>query len=546
MQIQSILQQAGNYFLEPWALALLAGIIPLAIIYLVKPKPKEMMLPSLRFFMEGKKESKIRSAIRRIQRNIFLILHLLLISGLAVAAAQPYITGDIRPEKSVLILDRSASMNDDFQQAKDFLRQNTGNRNTLILVDDGSRVILQNAQPSQIRTELSGLEPVQTSTDIASALREAVSRDGEIFIASDLDHSTGEQDVNSLISSLQASRNVEIMESDQQNSWGIVRATPGRTTELDVENFGDETQQVKITYGSKETSVKLQPGEVKTLNLEMETGRNAISLEEDGYQPDNTFRVFVPEQKSFRTVIIGENSYLEKTFELINFTQVETVDAGSNNVPDADIYVLTDNTNILPATREGVVAKAPESLVIVQQSQDNFKALGLEGEPGNKQVTVTDPVNTYIGETSVLNVSSTGYTPMSKPGNAIMKGGNNSILVYNIRDQEFRNQFLYPVFWKRAVADMTKTPTVDNRNIMTGERIDGRRMLEQGFQEIGGETYAVNHVNRDESVTERNFVRKPNSATVQGEKNIAYIVALLLLGLVLGEYAYLDRQGDLE
>ena len=87
MQIQSILHQLGNYFLEPWALALMTALIPLLIFYMVKPKPEEMMLPSLRFFMEQQKNSKVRSAIRLIRRNMFLLLHILLVMGLAIAAA---------------------------------------------------------------------------------------------------------------------------------------------------------------------------------------------------------------------------------------------------------------------------------------------------------------------------------------------------------------------------------------------------------------------------------------------------------------------------
>jgi hypothetical protein len=539
------MREAGNYFLEPWALVLLAGLIPLIIVYLVKPKPKEMVLPSLRFFMDKKKDSKIRSALRRIRRNIFLLLHIILISGLAFAGAQPYMEGEVQPKSSVLVLDRSASMNDDFERAKDYLRDRAGETNTLIVVDEEVRVLETDASASQVNSRLNGIEPTQTSSDIASMIRELSSFDGKVFIASDMDHTTGRQNVNSMISDLQARREVEIMQTDQENNWGIVDATPGRNTEIEVENFEDEAREIDVSYGDRRTSIQIEPGEVRTLNLDLDPGRTTVKLEEDGYSPDNSYHVYIPEQESYRTVLVGENRHMETAFRIINFTSPETVEAGTSEIPDADIYVLTESAEILPAVREKALARAPQSKVIVQQSEGNLNALGLEGEPQETRLSIRKPVNTVIGETEVHNVSSEGYESLSSPGNALMLEGNRSVLVYNIEDSDFRERFLYPVFLKRAVSQMTDTRTVENSHLEAGEGAKGERLAETGFHEVNGKTYAVNHVNRDESVSEKTFIRGEESGSATGEKNMSHLLIAVLLLLVLAEYAFLDRQGDL-
>lgn len=542
MQIQSILQQASNYFLEPWALVLLAGIVPLVIFYLVKPKPEEVMLPSLRFFAEDRKNTRIRSALRLLRRNAFLLLHMLIITGLALAAAQPYMDAEVEAEKTVLVLDRSASMNDEFGEAKEFLKNNLGNQNTLILVDEKVKIKERSVDSSTVADSIDSTERVQTETDIASALRRASSMEGRVYIASDMDQSAGNQKINSILEGLRTDHDVQIMETDQDNSWGIVRATPGRTTKIDVENFEGDIRDVGINYGNKETEVTLEPGETRTLELDMKEGRNTVELEEDGYSPDNNYHVYIPREKNFKTVIVGENPYMEEAFELINFTEVENVGAGTDDLPDADIHILTDSSDILPSTREEALSR--NSLTILQQSRSNLRALGLEGESVERKVSIEGSVNTYVGETEVLNISTEGYSSLSTPGNALMSSENDSVIVYNIEDEDFNRDFMYPVFWKRLTEEMLDVPGIESRNLDTVGMVRGEKILKSGFVEKDDRTYAVNHVNRDESVAEKTFIRSPGESSAEGERNLSYLVALLLVFIALTEYAYLESQGD--
>ena len=79
----------SNYFLEPTGFLALAALIPLIIFYLVKPKPDEKMMPSIRFFMQDRKEGKVKQDSSKILQKLMLIYHILVVATVAAAIANP-------------------------------------------------------------------------------------------------------------------------------------------------------------------------------------------------------------------------------------------------------------------------------------------------------------------------------------------------------------------------------------------------------------------------------------------------------------------------
>ncbi|MDY6768979.1 MAG: BatA domain-containing protein, partial [Candidatus Nanohaloarchaea archaeon] len=86
-QVSPFLQQ---YFLTPIGLIALLALIPLILFYLMRPDPEERMMPSMQFFMEEERSGRMQNAIRMLQRNLVLLLHVLFIGLLAAALAGPY------------------------------------------------------------------------------------------------------------------------------------------------------------------------------------------------------------------------------------------------------------------------------------------------------------------------------------------------------------------------------------------------------------------------------------------------------------------------
>ena len=77
----------GSYF----GLIAFLSVVPLIILYLIKPKPVKMSIPSLMFFS---KHSKIRRAdilFKYLSKDLLFLIQLLVLLLLSFSLAQPWI-----------------------------------------------------------------------------------------------------------------------------------------------------------------------------------------------------------------------------------------------------------------------------------------------------------------------------------------------------------------------------------------------------------------------------------------------------------------------
>src|SRR3989338_8706755 len=100
------------HFLNPPGLYALLSLIPLILLYLIRPKPKRQTIPSLMFFFRNREKSRLNSFLRYISRNLLFLMHFCAIALLAIAIATPYILErqKITTESTAIVLDVSASM----------------------------------------------------------------------------------------------------------------------------------------------------------------------------------------------------------------------------------------------------------------------------------------------------------------------------------------------------------------------------------------------------------------------------------------------------
>ncbi|MFB6182439.1 MAG: BatA domain-containing protein, partial [Candidatus Nanohaloarchaea archaeon] len=154
----------SNYFLNPYGLIALAGIIPLILIYMFRKKPREQLMPSIRFFVDDRDQGIVKRSMRKIIRNLILLLHLLVIIGLAATIANPYILSEGEPKRAVIIIDNSASMNGELSNVKNKIKKELGNKNTLIIANDEPKIVSTNVGPSKIREKLEEISVQHTKT----------------------------------------------------------------------------------------------------------------------------------------------------------------------------------------------------------------------------------------------------------------------------------------------------------------------------------------------------------------------------------------------
>jgi len=85
-------------------------------------------MPAMMFFMKDKKSGKAHTALRRLMRNLILLFHILLILGFAGALAHPFFESPSTSDNTVVVFDTSASMNNDIEQAREFVKSNLGKK----------------------------------------------------------------------------------------------------------------------------------------------------------------------------------------------------------------------------------------------------------------------------------------------------------------------------------------------------------------------------------------------------------------------------------
>jgi uncharacterized membrane protein len=100
-------------FVSQTALAASLLVVPLVILYLLKPKPKRIRFPTIMFIKKIEEARIFSSLLNRFVRDPLLLLQAIIITLLAVALANPYfltVKTEVVSEEVAIVIDGSASM----------------------------------------------------------------------------------------------------------------------------------------------------------------------------------------------------------------------------------------------------------------------------------------------------------------------------------------------------------------------------------------------------------------------------------------------------
>jgi Ca-activated chloride channel homolog len=190
-------------FLAPAAFALTL-LIPLVVaMYLLKLRRTEQVVSSVYLWRRMVRDVEANAPWQRLQRNLLLILQLLILGALILALARPFtLTEGATGQTTILILDTSASMSavdvapSRLEAAKGRARQLVSSipddaRLTVIATGDKASVLIASSQDRrQVLQAIDNIQASAGSSDLTSALQLAsaiASRqvDSEIIILSD-------------------------------------------------------------------------------------------------------------------------------------------------------------------------------------------------------------------------------------------------------------------------------------------------------------------------------------------------------------------------
>jgi hypothetical protein len=189
----------ANLQLAMWAFFL--SVIPLIIIYLLKPKAKDVLIPSVMFITQiTEKQKKIARTIRKIIKDPLFLIQLLILILLILAIASPYTEErtEIRGGHTIIVLDGSASMQagDRNDYAIKLAGEHLTARNSIILAENIPVLALHNGDLDAAKDVLEDLPRTATTADLYQAilLGSAMLTDGKggIVVISDFTNWEGE------------------------------------------------------------------------------------------------------------------------------------------------------------------------------------------------------------------------------------------------------------------------------------------------------------------------------------------------------------------
>ena len=504
----------------------LLAIVPFILIYLIRPKSFEKVIPSLMFLMQEKNKFRKASFLQKLLRNLLFIIQLLIILFLAISAASPFleIPHTVMVRNNIIVLDVSASMQAKdgittrFTKAVNKAKDSLGMRNTIILAESVPVIILEDARSGEALDLLTKLTPKSTSTNLGDALLLAGdllgSKKGVVNVLSDFAATEGSDLLMAKRSLTSKGNTVNFIDvSSKANNIGIVGLIINKDeTTVEIKNYMDKAQTftAALTKDNRKISEKkleLLANSKEKIIFETTSGISKISIDvNDDLSIDNLAYVSSPEKKEAKVLLITNFPQDSKIKSALNAIGVEleireppTVNAYNINhdiviIDDVSkkLFVPTDFVDLRKYVEKGgiLVIAAQEDLaeldpldllpITINSREDKITTICADiigsifpGDPFSDEPCFTSS-SKYIksaGKNNTITLASNQVD--NSPVIVHMKKGLGEILYYGIIDKysTFYSDPFYPVFWNNMVNYLMKTEDIQEYNYKSGKLV---------------------------------------------------------------------------
>ncbi len=337
-------------FANPAALWLLSLILPVLLLYLLKQKRREIIVPSILLWKQAVEDLSARTPFQKLRSNLLLLLQILIIVLLTALLSQPYLPSASRESAScVLVLDLSASMKardvkpNRFELARAKLREildSLSPADQVMLISFSSNAKVQQtytqAAQSNVRSKLLRLEPEDTagSWDQLSLLLKPLLDDHprpRIVIASDFANFRPASFAKIPFEAFPVGASGE--------NVGIARAALHPLPEdpqnqilfYQLRNFGRQAANIELQILQDEDvidalEIKLPPGETAERSKMVQVlhpSRIQIRIKpEDDFQIDNEFIFQAYPQVKTRVHLQMDDPFTRKALEALPFVEL--------------------------------------------------------------------------------------------------------------------------------------------------------------------------------------------------------------------------------
>jgi hypothetical protein len=592
-----------SYFTNPLGLYALLALIPFIILYLIRPKPKPLALPTLQFLLKKSGKRKKSSFLRNLVSNLLFFLQLLIILLIAFSAAEPFfkIPSTTTSENIVIVLDTSASMSSGnlFGKAITAAKSSVGRRTSVVLIQDSPLIALDKGSSKEAKDVLSKLKPTISGTNVADAMSTALSLlsesgDGEIVVISDF-RQTSPGDLLAARASAEAEgfgiRVVDV--SKNLDNVGIVDLQVGRAvSKIFVKNYYEQEKTITLKTGSTESKLTLASGSADVLEITTPAGVTKIEiLEEDNLPLDNVAYISTPEGQEIDVLLVTDNegSFLQSALESGPSTKLEITHPPLIPDKDYDLVVFhdVDMKKLLPASLAALEEKVKTGLNVVFTYNDvvpdsTIFPLEVQGFDTTQGLISLDVVNS-LTEGKEFGTVKKYYKAKPRPGTVVLASTQTAQPILVMRDvgigkvfyfgipetySDFKYSPHYPLFWDSLLTFFEKVDDLADYNYKGGDVVvlDGESTVkkpsgsvkteilifdELGVYEFGGRKVVASLLNEKESdlrlekteLYSSEGLGNSGSSTTKLPYNYAWVLLLLGLIIVLFELYYVKKGG---
>lgn len=516
MSLLSFLQIFDN----PVGALLFLGFIPFILLYLIKPKPSERVVPSLMFLVRQMQQTKSTSFFKHFMRDILVLIHVLILLVMSFAAMHPFYETNAAAaaEYTVLVLDTSASMSTRsgvttrLGEMKDTAKDYLDGKISIILSQNTPYVVLRDGDKGDALDIINSIK----ETDMLSALGSSIlaaddllqDKKGRVIVMSDFVN-TDPLSPSIAKESLEAKGHVVEFVSVQEpaENVGIVAMeSSDNETRVTIQNYEDKTVSIPVRINNQEYSVEIGPYWQEKLSFAHQEGLNTIELDySDNFALDNTVVLSVPQRKKATILVItnAEKSFIYPVLQAYaefwnEDASIEKGEPPVMPVVDHDIIVLSDvSVSQLPSSAiKKIQEKVEAGSALIVTAQDDLTRVDIDDllpvtfssndVIERKTDVVIENVLTavmngvsipsiekYLQVTPKKSATVVASTNEGVPLLVVGGYGKGTVVYYGLfeTNSTFKYDVTYPIFWQQLVDYLIGKDTIDTLNYKMGEKV---------------------------------------------------------------------------